>query len=92
VDLAAVYSRRLDGKTLTLAPSGWTYRRTFVLYDKETESLWYPFPNGEGLTGISGEYRDRFLPELESTTAAWKDWRKEHPDTKFMKYQTRRFR
>ena len=77
----------LDGRALTLAPSGWTYRQTFVLYDKETESLWYPFPNGKGLTGITGEYKGRFLPELASTTAAWKDWHREHPDTKFLRYE-----
>jgi hypothetical protein len=39
VDLAAVYSREIDGRTLTLVPSGWTYERTFVLYDRETDSF-----------------------------------------------------
>jgi hypothetical protein len=27
-----VYSRQIDGKTLTIVPTGWTYRNTFVLY------------------------------------------------------------
>ncbi|MBW1841122.1 MAG: DUF3179 domain-containing protein [Deltaproteobacteria bacterium] len=40
MDLAAVYSREIDGRKLTLAPSGWTYKNTFVLYDKETGTLW----------------------------------------------------
>jgi hypothetical protein len=35
-----VYSREIDGKTLTLSASGWTYDRLFVLYDYETESIW----------------------------------------------------
>ena len=30
-NLTAVYSREIDGQTLTLAPSGWTYNNTFVL-------------------------------------------------------------
>jgi len=42
-----VYSREIDGKILTLAPSGWTYKRTFVLYDKETGTLWYPKKDGQ---------------------------------------------
>ncbi|MBW1822510.1 MAG: hypothetical protein JRI92_12285, partial [Deltaproteobacteria bacterium] len=31
-----MYSREIDDRLLTLAPSGWTYKNTFVLYDKET--------------------------------------------------------
>jgi hypothetical protein len=50
VDLAAVYSRQIDGRNLTLVPSGWTYDNTFVLYDRETGSLWYPYE--KGLMGI----------------------------------------
>jgi hypothetical protein len=45
-----VYSRRIDGKTLTLASSGWTYKGTFVLYDKVAGTLWYP--SRDGLRGI----------------------------------------
>ena len=85
-----MYSREIDGRTLTLAPSGWTYRRTFVLYDKETDTLWYP-AEGKGLTGISGYYKDRVLPELDSTRTTWERWKEEHPDTKFMRYPKRRF-
>ena len=92
-----MYSRELDGKPLTLAPSGWTYgaragRSTFVLYDKETGSLWFPFGDGKGLTGISGPHADRTLPELESTVTSWKNWQAEHADTKYMDYRRRRFR
>ncbi len=61
-----MYSRKIDGQTLTLAPSGWTYRRTFVLYDYETETLWYPLPGTEGLTGIAGPLQGRVLPPLEA--------------------------
>ncbi|MFC2067422.1 hypothetical protein ACFLTP_00145 [Chloroflexota bacterium] len=44
--MAVVYSREIDGKKLTLAPSGWTYgldvfSSIFVLVDKETISLWF---------------------------------------------------
>ena len=52
----------------------------------ETETLWYPFPGTNGLTGISGPLQDRFLPELESTRTTWKSWSARNPKTKYMRY------
>jgi hypothetical protein len=83
VDLAAVYSRELDGQTLTLVPSGWTYRNTFVLYDRETETLWYPFR--KGLRGIQGPYFGRELEKLPSKDTSWKKWQKKYPGSKVLK-------
>jgi hypothetical protein len=83
VGLAAVYSREIDGKVLTLAPSGWTYKRTFVLYDKETGTLWYPYK--EGLMGIQGVYFQRWLPKISSADTTWRDWERKYPSTKIMK-------
>ena len=83
-----MYSRELDGDTLTLAPSGWTYRQTFVLYDKETETLWYPVAGTRGLTGISGPHKDRVLPELPSHKTRWRVWYRDNPGSLFMHYAT----
>jgi hypothetical protein len=82
-DLAAVYSREIEGKILTLVPSGWTYKNTFVLYDKETGTLWYPYRNG--LMGIQGVYYKRWLPKISSTDTSWQNWVKQHPDSELMK-------
>lgn len=78
-----MYSREIDGQALTLAPSGWTYRRTFVLYDKETGTLWYP--DRGSLMGIQGKHFKRRLPMLESTDTKFNKWVKENPATKLMK-------
>jgi hypothetical protein len=78
-----VYSRKIEGKTLTLAPSGWTYKNTFILYDQETGSLWYPYR--KGLMGIQGEYFEKWLPKISSKDTSWRDWVKKHPNTKLMK-------
>ena len=83
VDLAAVYSREIDGKMLTIAPSGWTYKRTFVLYDKETGTLWYP--ENDGLLGIQGVFFQRRLPKLKSNDTQWSTWVKSNPSTRLMK-------
>jgi len=78
-----VYSRTLNGQILTLAPSGWTYDKTFVLYDKETMSMWYPERNG--LRGISGPHFNQFLPKLKSDDTRWRKWVDKHPETKVIK-------
>ncbi len=77
-----MYSRKLNGKTLTIAPSGWTYKNTFVLYDKETESLWYPYK--KGLMGIQGIFFKQWLPKLESEDTQWEKWRRKNPDSKII--------
>ena len=100
--MAVVYSREIDGKILTLAPSGWTYgqyasRSTFVLMDKETDSLWFPSgeqgcaiplePVGEsgcGLAGISGAYVGRVLKGEFLSATTWAEWKSTYPDTKYI--------
>jgi len=79
----------VKGDTLTFAPSGWTYGSTFVLYDYETESMWFPYVDfREGSTPlvcISGHYADIILSEMPSTLTTWKRWKQQHPQTKYLK-------
>ena len=57
-DLGAIYDRTIDGKPYTFALSGYTYYDDnvwggldgFVMWDRETESLWWPLI-GEGVSG-----------------------------------------
>ena len=79
-----MYSREIDGVVLTLSASGWTYQNTFVLFDYETESMWYHLPGDTGMTGISGFYKDRRLEELESVHTRWEDWFNEHPNSGYL--------
>jgi len=82
VDLAAVYSRQIDDQTLTLVPSGWTYKNTFVLYDRETGTLWYPFD--KGLMGIQGKYFKRWLSEIPSEDTRFRDWIRKYPNSRIL--------
>jgi hypothetical protein len=86
VELTAVYSRQVLDRVLTLSASGWTYKGTFVLYDYETESLWYHLSGTDGLTCISGTYADMLLEEYVSTRTRWSDWFATHPDSKYLKW------
>ena len=81
-----MYSREIDGRILTLGASGWTYRNTFVLFDWETESLWYHLEGTDELTCISGVYADRVLPELGVSVTRWNRWKADHPETGFLRY------
>ena len=78
-----MYSREIDGRTLTIAPSGWTYNDTFVLYDRETGTLWYP--DGDDLAGIQGVYFQRRLPGVPHRDTEWWKWEKEFPDSRILK-------
>ena len=78
-----MYSRIIDDQILTLAPSGWTYKRTFVLYDKETGTLWYP--DDKGLMGIQGHYFKRRLPRIDAKDTQWGEWVDRHPQSKVLR-------
>ena len=81
-----MYSRVIEGDVLTISASGWTYNSTFVLFDYETESLWYHLSGTDGLTCISGTYADKILFEYTSTQTRWNNWLIDNPTSKFLKY------
>ena len=74
-DLGAIYDRQYGDKTLTFALSGYTYYDTevwdgldgFVLWDRETESLWWPLIN----KAVSGPLKG--VKFLEKDKAHWED-------------------
>ena len=78
-----MYDREINSKdTVTLAPSGWTYKRTFVLYDHQSDSLW--FPNDDGLVAIEGKKKGQKLEIYPSEqTSLWK-WLRIHPTSKVL--------
>ncbi|MBD3221426.1 DUF3179 domain-containing protein [bacterium] len=85
--MAVVNSRELDGTTLTLAASGWTYDDTFVLYDHETGTMWFPFEGQDGVRkfhGIAGEHAGRVLDPIPFSRALWHDWLEAHPQSALM--------
>ena len=79
-----MYSREINDTILTLSASGWTYNSTFVLFDYETESMWYHLSGTDGLTCIAGPYADTVLEEFTSYRTRWFSWFEDHPDTKFL--------
>lgn len=90
-DLGAIYDRKYGDKTLTFALSGYTYHDEkvwnnldgFVLWDRETESLWWPLID----KAVSGPLKGVKLLEKnknnwEDTT--WGEIKKSYPTAKVL--------
>lgn len=72
-----MYDRRVNGKTLTFGHSGILYKFSFVLYDKNTNSLWVQ-ANG---TAEHGPLKGQKLRLIPSTVTTWKRWKTAFPNT-----------
>jgi hypothetical protein len=83
-----VYNRTLDGETLTIAASGWTWHQIFVLQDYESGSLWFAglsFPGGRSyLLCVAGPHQGRYLFTEISTRINWKSWALGNPESLVM--------
>ena len=72
-----MYARRVKGRTLTFAVSGKLWKRSLVMIDKETGSLWSHIL-GEAMRGT---LKGAILKSLPSAMTDWKSWREKHPKT-----------
>jgi len=69
-DLVSVYSRIYCDDTLTFGVSGFTYKdshldelESFILWDRDTESLWWPINN----QGVAGAFQDSALKKYNNS-------------------------
>ncbi len=88
-DSHGVFERVLDGEILTIAASGWTWHRIFVLQDYETGSLWFPGLSYPGqpdyLLCIAGPNQGKFMYAVPSHRTKWRPWKEVYPETLIMK-------
>jgi hypothetical protein len=86
-DLGAVYDRTLMDKKFTFALSGYTYYDNevwdgmdgFVLWDRETESLWWPLI-GEAVSGPMKGSKMKVLPEEYWLQTTWGEIKHKYDD------------
>lgn len=64
------YRSEVEGRTLHFGVSGLVYNANFLLYDRETESLWIQF-NGLAISGPMAGKRLRALPIRQELLATW---------------------
>ena len=81
VELSVVYGREIDGEEVTFGTTGYTMNSTFVLYDRKTESIWYPM-SPQTMDATSGPYKGKSIAyEIKPKRMSLDDWRAKHPDT-----------
>lgn len=79
-----MYGREVNGKATTFGTTGYTFNDIFVLYDRQTESIWYPLNDGV-FDAISGPGRGSQIPFIDKPPiASLSEWRREHPDTEVL--------
>jgi len=75
-----VYGRTLGERVLDFGHEGVLYRKSFMMYDRQTESLWLHV-TGQAL---KGELKGAQLDFLPVEVVPWSDWRERYPDTKVL--------
>ena len=91
-DLGAVYDRQLGDKPFTFALSGYTYAddrvwagmNGFVMWDRETESLWWPL-TGEAVSGPMKGTKMKVLDENLWAQTSWKEIKQSYPKALILK-------
>lgn len=86
-ELGAIYDRSYGDTTYTFGVSGYTYydwktwrgRSAFVLWDRETESLWWP-PIGKAVSGPSVDVPMKVLEKDLWAQTIWSKARALYPD------------
>lgn len=78
--IAAVWDRQVDGRTLTFTNSGALWRDTLVMEDRETGTLW-TVATGRAIFGPLAGQRLRPIPAILSTSHAWSQ---AHPDARYL--------
>jgi len=81
----------MDGEEVEFGTAGYTMEHVFVLYDRSSESVWYP--EGEFLAAVGGKRRGEKLPFLdEPAPIALGEWLAQHVDSTVLLPSERDFR
>lgn len=76
-----VYGREVNDQVTTFGTTGYTFNNIFVLYDRLTDSVWYPLKDG-AFNAIGGRRHGDRIPFLEKPPILkLGDWREAHPET-----------
>ena len=72
-----MYERTLNGTVLSFGHEGILYENSFVMYDRQTESLWVHVTGRAEIGPLKGEQ----LTFMPSTLTSWSQWKRSHPNT-----------
>lgn len=72
-----MYDRRLNDRVLSFGHAGILYKKSFVMYDRQTESLWVHVTGKAEVGALKGQQ----LTFMPSTVTTWKAWKTAHPNS-----------
>ena len=73
--------REIDGEAVEFGTTGYTMEHVFVIYDRATESIWYPMTDGT-FDAVAGAQRGAALPFLaKPKPMPLEAWLAKHPKT-----------
>lgn len=76
-----VHGRQINGEIDQFGVSGYVHNNVFLIFDRKTESLWYPLDDTKW-TAISGPRKGETIPFIEKPVVeTLGSWRKKHPNT-----------
>lgn len=76
-----VHGREREGEVDEFGVSGYLHDNVFIMFDRKTESLWYPLDDKKW-TAISGPRKGETIPfRSKPPIVSLGEWRKEHPKT-----------
>jgi hypothetical protein len=79
----AIFDATLDGRRVTMAPSGYYHGHQPILYDRKTESLW--MEQEDNLTAIAGALKGKKLARVaRPVPVAWSSWRSSNPRSRLV--------
>jgi len=79
-----VYGRDLDEEPVDFGTTGYTNNNVFVLYDRKTDSVWYPLTDGT-LDAVSGPKKGEKIEFIaKPKRMSLGEWKAKHPDTLVM--------
>ena len=79
--MGAVGIREFDGRPTRFGTAGYTMDNLFVLYDRVSNSVWYPGDEAE-LLAVGGAMKGSRLPFVaEPAPVSLGEWLDEHPDS-----------
>ena len=85
-----VHGREKAGKIDEFGVSGFVYKNVFLMFDRRTESLWYPLDDTQW-TAISGKRKGETIRFIEEPgLVPLGQWRQKHPTTRVLLGSTKR--
>ena len=79
-----VHGRTNAGTADQFGVSGYVYKNVFLIYDRRTESLWWPLDDDKW-TALSGPRKGETIPFIEKPApVSLGKWRAKHPNTRVL--------